>query len=154
MEPFGFRKRKQKVHLKPLDTFGKQYCTRPTLRISQLIYKITNLWKFRLNWSSESGENNPLVFARFVSISPRFPHVSPRFENWYCFTVFSKSKAFHGITFQEKSSPLPSVNPVSDLSFCELFFSLLYGKGPITLTPYSSMTSVLAIFHKNKIIQE
>ena len=35
------------IHLcsKPLDTFGKQYCPRPTLRVSQLIYKITNLWK-------------------------------------------------------------------------------------------------------------
>ena len=45
-------------HLKPVDTFGKQCCPRPTLRVSQLIYKITNLWKFRLNRSSESGENN------------------------------------------------------------------------------------------------
>ena len=44
--------------LKPLDTFGKQYCPRSTLRVSQLIYKITNLWKLRLNWSSELGENN------------------------------------------------------------------------------------------------
>ena len=44
--------------LKPLDTFGKQYCPRPTLCVSQLLYKITNLWKFRLNRSSESGENN------------------------------------------------------------------------------------------------
>ena len=44
--------------LKPLDTFGKQYCPRPTLRVSQHVYNITNLWKFRLNRSSESGENN------------------------------------------------------------------------------------------------
>ena len=48
----------QCIALKPMDTFGKQYCPRPTLRVSQLTYKITNLWKFRLNWSSESGENN------------------------------------------------------------------------------------------------
>ena len=27
------------VWLKPLDPFGKQYCPRPTLRVSQLIYK-------------------------------------------------------------------------------------------------------------------
>ena len=31
------------VKLKPLDTFGKQFVQRPTLRVSQLIYKITNL---------------------------------------------------------------------------------------------------------------
>ena len=29
--------------LKPLDTFGKQCCQRPTLRVSQLTYKSTNL---------------------------------------------------------------------------------------------------------------
>ena len=45
--------------LKPLDTFGKHF------RVSQLIlkiliYKITILSKFRLNGSSESGENPPL----------------------------------------------------------------------------------------------
>ena len=44
--------------LKPSDTFGKQYCPRPTLHVSQLIYKITHVWKFRLNRSPESGENN------------------------------------------------------------------------------------------------
>ena len=33
----------QSNQLKPLDTFGKQYCPRPTLCVSQLIYKITNL---------------------------------------------------------------------------------------------------------------
>ena len=44
--------------LKPLDPFGKHSCPRPTLRVSQLLYQITNLWKFRLNRSSESGENN------------------------------------------------------------------------------------------------
>ena len=32
-----------KTILKQLDTFGKQYCPRPTLRVSQLKYKITNL---------------------------------------------------------------------------------------------------------------
>ena len=31
------------VNLKPLYTFGKQYCPSPTLRVSQLIYKTTNL---------------------------------------------------------------------------------------------------------------
>ena len=31
------------VALKPLNTFGKQYSPSPTLRVSQLIYKITNL---------------------------------------------------------------------------------------------------------------
>ena len=51
--------------LKPVDTFGKQYCPRPTLRVSQLIYKITNLWKFRLNRSSESGENNGKTHSCF-----------------------------------------------------------------------------------------
>ena len=44
--------------LKPLDPFGKQYCPRPTLCLPQLLYQITNLWKFRLNGSSVSGENN------------------------------------------------------------------------------------------------
>ena len=54
----GRAQRNVNVYLTPLDTFGKQYCPRPTLRVSQLIHKITNLWKFRLNRSSESGENN------------------------------------------------------------------------------------------------
>ena len=44
--------------LKQPHNIGKQYCPKPTLRVSQLIYKIKNLWKFRLNRSSESGENN------------------------------------------------------------------------------------------------
>ena len=42
------------LSLKPLDTFGKQSCPRPTLHVSQRIYKVTNLWKFRPNRSSES----------------------------------------------------------------------------------------------------
>ena len=41
--------------LKPLDTFGKQYCQKAH---TSCINKTTNLWKFRLNRSSESGENN------------------------------------------------------------------------------------------------
>ena len=41
-------KKRPSYLLKPLDTFGKQYCPRPALRVSQLIYKITNMWKFRL----------------------------------------------------------------------------------------------------------
>ena len=55
--------------LKPLYTFGKQYCPSHTLRVSQLIYKITNLWKFRLNrsWSREKITGKPtLVSARFA----------------------------------------------------------------------------------------
>ena len=47
-----------KKGLKPLDPFSKQCCPRPTLCVPQLLYQITNLWKFRLNRSSESGENN------------------------------------------------------------------------------------------------
>ena len=31
---------------------------KPTLCVSQLIYKVTNLWKFRPHQSLESGENN------------------------------------------------------------------------------------------------
>ena len=31
------------VLLKPLYAFGKQYCPSPTLSVSQLIYKLTNL---------------------------------------------------------------------------------------------------------------
>ena len=48
----------------PLYTFGKQYCSSPTLRVSQLIYEITNLWKFTLNRSLESGET--LVSSHFA----------------------------------------------------------------------------------------
>ena len=58
------------VSLKPLDTFSKHQCPRPTLRISQLLYKITNLWKFRLNRSSESGENNGKTHTLFLHVSP------------------------------------------------------------------------------------
>ena len=55
--------------LKPLDTFGKQLCPRSTLRVSQLLYKITNLLKFMLNRSSESGENNGKTHPCFSHIS-------------------------------------------------------------------------------------
>ena len=58
--------------LKPLDPFGKQYCPRPTLSVSQLcVYKITYLWKFRLNRTLESGENNGKTHPCF----PTFCHV-------------------------------------------------------------------------------
>ena len=46
------------VILKSLDPFGKQCCPRPTLCVPQLLYQITSLWKFGLNRSLESGENN------------------------------------------------------------------------------------------------
>ena len=46
------------------------FVPRPTLRVSKLVCKITNLRKFRLSQSSESGEKNPekptLVSARFA----------------------------------------------------------------------------------------
>ena len=58
------------VSLKPLDTFGKHYYPRATLRVSQLLYKITNLWKFRLNPSSESGENNGKTHPCLLLVSP------------------------------------------------------------------------------------
>ena len=43
---------------KALDTFG--YCQRPvfSLGISQYKHKITNLWKFKLNWLSKLRDNN------------------------------------------------------------------------------------------------
>ena len=41
-----------------LDTYGN--CRRPVflLGVSQHLYKITNLWKFELSWSSKLRENN------------------------------------------------------------------------------------------------
>ena len=44
--------------LKPLDTIGN--CQRPvfSLIVSQHMNKITNLWKFELNWSLKLRENN------------------------------------------------------------------------------------------------
>ena len=88
--------------LKPSDTFGKQYCPMPTLRVSQLIYKITNLWKFRLNRSSASGENNGKTHP--------------------CFRTFRRVMtcvyAFHGIIFQEKSST------ITFCKTCKLFVNL------------------------------
>ncbi len=46
------------IDLKTLDTFGN--CQRPvfSLGVSQHMHKITNLWKFELNWSSELRNNN------------------------------------------------------------------------------------------------
>ena len=43
--------------LKTLDTIGK--CQRPvfSLAVSQHMHKITNLWKFELNWSSNLRDN-------------------------------------------------------------------------------------------------
>ena len=90
-------------YLKPLYTFGKQYCPSPTLRVSQLIYKITILWKFRLNRTSESGENNGNTHSCFHTFRRVMTCVYNKSvilvnENLYCFTVFSKSKAFHART--------------------------------------------------------
>ena len=63
-----------------------------------------------------------------------FPRVSPchdmclkkivilAIENWYCFNVFSKSKAFHGIIIQEKSFTITFVN------LWTFFFLFLYRK--------------------------
>ena len=85
--------------------------------------KITNLWKFRLNRSLESGENNGKTHPRFYT----FRHVMTcvlnksvilASENWYCFNVFSKSKAFHGIIFQDKSFTITFCKP------CNLFVNL------------------------------
>ena len=93
---------------------------RPTLRVSQHIYKITNLWKFRLIRSSESGENTTLVSARF-SVSWHVFKINPLFSiprTDICFNVFSKSKAFHGIIFQGKSFTFTFCNP------CNLFVNL------------------------------
>ena len=109
------------ISLKPLYTFGKQYCPSPTLRVSQLIYKITNLWKFRLNRSSESGENNGKTHSCFRTFHHVITCVSNKsviLANWYCFNVFSKSKAFHGIIFQEKSFTITFCKP------CKLFVNL------------------------------
>ena len=46
--------------LKTLDSIGN--CQRPLfpLGISQLMHKITNLWKFELNWSSKLRDNNEI----------------------------------------------------------------------------------------------
>ena len=121
--------------LKPLYTFRKQYCPSPTLRVSQLIYKITILWKFRLNRTSESGENNGKTHSCFRAFRRVMTCVYNKSvilanENLYCFTVFSKSKAFHGLIFQEKSFTITFCKP------CKLFVNLwtfsflfLYRKG-------------------------
>ena len=105
----------------------KQDCPSPTLRVSQLIYKITNLWKLRLNRSLESGENNGKTH-------PWFPHNSPchdmclkksailAIENWYCFNFFSKSKAFHGLLFQEESFTITFCKPCKLLVNMSTFF--------------------------------
>ena len=46
------------ISWKTLDTIGN--CQRPlvSLSVSQHMLKITNLWKFELNWSSKLRENN------------------------------------------------------------------------------------------------
>ena len=108
-----------RIKLKPLYTFGKQCCPSPTLRVSQLLYKITNLWKFRLNRSSVSGENNWKTHSCFRTFCRVMTCVFNKsvilaIENWYCFNVFSKSKAFIMEQYFKRSlSPLPSVNHVN-----------------------------------------
>ena len=109
--------------LKPLDPFGKQYCPSPTLHVSLLIYKITILWKFRLNQTSESGENNRKTHSCFRAFRRVMTCVYNKSvilanENLYCFTVFSESKAFHGLIFQEKSFTITFCKP------CKLFVNL------------------------------
>ena len=113
--------------LKPLYTFVKQYCPSPTFRVSQLIYKITNLWKFRFSRSSESGENNGKTHSCFRAFRRVMTCVYNKSvilanENLYCFNVFSKVKHFMEQYFKRSLSPLPSVNPVNYLYICELFF--------------------------------
>ena len=46
------------LNLKPVDTIGNN-CQRPvfSLCVSQHIHKITNLWKFELDWSLELRDN-------------------------------------------------------------------------------------------------
>ena len=67
----------QNSFLKPLYTFGKQYCPSSILRVSQLIYKIINLWSFRLNRPSETGENNGKTHSFFRT----FRHVMTCVQN-------------------------------------------------------------------------
>ena len=93
-------------------------------KVSQLLYTITNLWKFRLNRSSESGEINGKTHSCFRTFCRVMTFVQNKFvilaiENWYCFNVFSKSKAFHGI-FQEKSFTITFCKP------CKLFVNLCF----------------------------
>ena len=99
-----------------MDTFGKQYCPSPTLRVSQLIYKITNLWKFRLN--RENGKTNPCfcTFRRVMTCVYKKSVLA--IENWYFFNVFAKSRVFHGIIFRKKSFTITFCKP------CKLFVNL------------------------------
>ena len=81
------------VLLKPLDTFGKQNCPKAhTSCITTYIYKITNQWKFRLNRSSESGENNGKTHPCFCT----FRHVMMCLDigNLYCLMFSQKVKHF------------------------------------------------------------
>ena len=119
----GICKKCEIQSLKPLDPFRKQCCPRPTLCVPQLLYQITNLWKFRLNRSSESGENNGKTHPCFRAFRRVMTCVSNKSiilvnENLYCFDVFSKSKAFRGIIFQEKSFTIAFCKP------CKLFVNL------------------------------
>ena len=57
------------LFLKPLDTFGKQYCPKPKRRVSQLLYKITNCENLGLigRQSREKITGKPtFVSARFA----------------------------------------------------------------------------------------
>ena len=105
------------AYLKRLYTFSEQYCPSHTLLVSQLIYKITNLCKFRFNRSSKSGENNGKTHSCFMKCVQNKSVVLAN-DNWYCFNVFSKSKALHGIIFQEKSFTMTFCKP------CKLFVNL------------------------------
>ena len=85
------------------------------------LYKVNNLWKFRLNRSSESGENNGEThscFCTFRRVMTCVISVILAIDNWYCFNVFSKSEAYHWIIFQEKSFTITFCKP------CELFVNL------------------------------
>ena len=108
------------IDLRDLAVFDELFCSFRSLKVSQLIK--TNLWKFRLNLSSESGENKRKTH-------PLFPHVSPchemclkyicysryrEFPN--CFNVFCK--AFHGIIFQGQYVTITFCKP------CKLFVNL------------------------------
>ena len=117
---------------------------KPTLRVSQLKYKTTRLWQFRLNRSSDSGQNNGKTHPCFrtfrrVMACVYYKSVILDIKNLYCFAVFSKSKAFHGILHQEKTFTITFCKP------CKLFVNLwtfffLFRKCPMALRTCSIYT--------------
>ena len=105
----GFKRKSRKllriVTIKDTDTIGNCQWTVFSLGVSQHMHKITNLWKFELNWSSKLRDNNErkntLSDAWFRDLKSQFWGLEIKFVENYFFLenyVTSEGAVSHNVT--------------------------------------------------------